>query len=507
MASQNILILSSQDSFTDNLVRLLKTEDLDMKVSENLVDAAGKISSFPVSLFLVNYNIILKAERTQLISLFKDARKTKFVLYQVPADATRRLAFYRMGAYRVLDELYDSNDVVHFCQNVLAGVEADGGLKETRFSGSLQDFNLAGLINIFGKEKRNGVLRIQTPLGAGKIYFNNGHIYHAVSGFRRGDDAVFYMLTWNKGWFSMRSLPLKSIKNRIQLSNICLLLHSEQIRNEFLSCLQELGGISKQIRVIHQGDLFQIEKDPVFKDFIEKMNEFRSIHAIIGFSPYRMLDTLEKLIQLKNSNNLDFREVAGELVDLYVDETHEGTGIPERLLSSKEIYQLRKILHAQELYSGKLLILGTKNCGKTDFIRVFNQGSRSGVRTNQDLDFTKVELDKDFYLQVFGIGMDKKLTGIIKKLSEGLLGYIFLIDAEQPDLLEYSNYLMNYLIKSYDVPWTCAVTNIDKKNTNLLRKIRTTLTIPAERDVLLCDVTSKDDIRNVVLSLRGGGAG
>jgi signal recognition particle receptor subunit beta len=505
MASKNILILSGHDGFTDKLISLLKTGDFDLKISDNLADAAVKIASFPVSLFLISYSSILKAERSNLISLFKDARKTKFVLYKVPADASRRLAFYRMGAYRVLDDQYESTDIMHFCRNVLAEVQADEEVKETSFSGSLQDFNLAGLINIFGKEKRSGVLRIQTPVGSGKIYFNNGHIYHAVSGYRKGEDAIFYMSTWNKGWFSMRTLPMKTIRNRIQLSNICLLLHAEQVRSEFFARLQELGGFNKQIRVIHQGDLFQIEKDPVFKDFIEKMNEFRSTYAVIGFSPYKMLDTLEQLIQLKNSNNLEFREVAGEIGDLYVDEAYEGTGLAERLLSSKEVTELRTKLNAQELFSGKLLILGTKSCGKTDFIRLFNQGSRSGVRTNQDLDFTKVELDKDFYLQVFGISMDKKLTGIIKKLSEGLLGYIFLIDAEQPDVLEYSNYLMNYLVKTYSVPWACAVTNLNKKNTNQLRKIRTSLTIPPQRNMLVCDVTNKDDVRNVIMSLQGSG--
>jgi len=505
MASKNILILSDQDSFTDKLVSLVKADDTELKVFDNLTDAAAKIASFPVSLFLINYNIILKADRSNLISLFKDARQTKFVLYRVPADSTRRMAFYRMGAYKVLDERYELSDTVHFCKNLLAGVKSDEGLKETHFSGSLQDFNLPGLINIFGKEKRSGVLRILTPLGSGKIYFNNGQIYHAVSGYRKGDDAVLYMLTWNKGWFTMRSLPIKTSKNRIQLSNIGLLLHGEQMRSEFLSRMQQLGGINKQIHVIHQGDLFQMEKDHVFKDFIEKLNEFRSIHAIIGFSPYNVLDTLSQLIQLKISNNLEFREMAGEIGDLYVDEAHERIGLAERLLSSKEVMELRKKLNAQDVYSGKLLILGTKTCGKTDFIRLFNQGSRSGVRTNQDLDFTKIELDKDFYLQVFGIGLDKKLTGIIKKLSEGLLGYIFLIDAEHPDLLEYSNYLINYLVNTYHVPWACAVSNIDKNNTDQLRKIRISLTIPPSRDVLVCDVTDKDDVRNVLMAIRSSG--
>jgi len=145
--------------------------------------------------------------------------------------------------------------------------------------------------------------------------------------------------------------------------------------------------------------------------------------------------------------------------------------------------------------------LGSNTCGKTDFIRNFNQGSHSGVRTNQDLDFTRIDLAANFHLQVFGIVFDKRLMDIVEKLSEGLLGYIFLIDAEKPDELEYTNYIINHLTSIFDVPWTIALTNIDTKDSKLLKKIKSSLRIPDGRELRICDVTNKDEVRKIILSM------
>jgi signal recognition particle receptor subunit beta len=501
MSIKNLLILSGQDDRTKELVSLLENGKYTIHATEKISEAKDKISSSEIALILINYSSIVKAERNKLISLFKDARRTKFVIYDVPEDAMRRLAFYRLGAYRILDKKYTVQDIYYFSENTLTEVETDDTLKESHISGSLQDFNLPGLINIFGREKRNGVLRIQTPVSSGKIYFNNGNIYNAVAGNRKEDDALFYMLTWNKGWFSMRTLPTKKPKNKVQLSNIGLLLHGANVSNEFFQRVDDLGGISSLVRVINKGDLLQKTKDPTFQDFLEKLSEFRKIYDIIEFSPYQLLSTLDHLLNLKKSNNLEIRESADVIEDLYVEKAPEGIGPAEPLLSAEEVKQLRKNLKAQDLSSGKLLILGTKTCGKTDFIRQLNQGSLSGVRSNQDLDFTTIEFEKEFNLQVFGIVLDRRLTEIIEKLSEGLVGYIFLIDAKKEEELEYTNYLINHLINIYGVPWAIAVTNIDKQNTKLFNKIMSNMQLPDKRKIEICDVYDKEDVRQVVMSI------
>jgi signal recognition particle receptor subunit beta len=502
MISNKILILGSDKKRTNLLVSLFKEINIEVLDAETIPEADEIISSADLDLILLEYNAIVNAEREKLIDLFKDARRTKFVIFDVPHDAARRLAFYKLGAYRILGVNYDIEDIYFFNQNLLSSKKPDFKEKESRFSGRLQDFNLSGLINSFGKDKRSGVLRIQTPVSSGKIYFNIGHIYHASAGYLKDDDAVLYMLTWNQGRFIMSPLPRKKVNNRVRVSNVALLLQGESFREDSSKLVKELGGFSKEMLVINQGDLLQRDKDPNFRNFIEKLSDYRQINDIIENSPYPMLETLNQLVALKKSENLKIREANDSFSELQSEQTQENSGLIEHLLSGDDVNLLRKNLKAEELTSGKLLILGSNTCGKTDFIRQFNQGSVSGVRSNQELDFTAMELAENFSLQVFGIALEERLSQIIEKLSEGLVGYIFLIDAKREAELEYTNYVISNLISIHEVPWTIAVTNIDNSEKKVPPKIRSGFDLPKGRTLLTCDVTNKDDVRKVVMSIK-----
>ncbi len=501
MATKKIVLLGSQNDRTNQLTSLLRSTDFTITKVKNIDQATDRLHSSDPGLILIDYGSIKSAERNDLAVLFANARSTKFVIFDVPNDATRRRAFYRLGTYRILPDTYQIEDICYFCSNASKKVETNGKLKEAHFSGSLEDFNLSGLITIFGREKRSGILRIRTNGSTGKIYFDEGNIIHAISGNLRGDDAIFYMLTWEKGWFSMRPLPLTASENHTRLSNLGIILHGEQVSIRFKDLINELGGINRQLRVINRGDIIQAGSKPDLEGFINHLSEFRKIHEIIEFSPYPMLETLSILKKLHKSKNLEFRETVSGIGEIYVENTQTKETQVEQFLSASDVKKLRKILNAKELTSGKLLILGSHSCGKTDFIRNFNQGSLSGVRTNQDLDFTRIDLSSNFYLQVFGIVLDKRLVDIVEKLSEGLLGYIFLIDAEKPDDFEYTSYIINHLTSMFDVPWTVAVTNIAPDNTKLMKQIRSGIRVPDNRELEICNVTEKEDVRKIILSM------
>ncbi|MCK4754202.1 MAG: DUF4388 domain-containing protein, partial [Calditrichia bacterium] len=296
MISNKILILGSDKKRTNLLVSLFKEKNIEVLDAETIPEADEIISSTDLDLILIEYNTIVNAEREKLIDLFRDARRTKFVIFDVPHDAARRLAFYKLGAHRILGVNYDVEDIYFFNQNLLSSKKPAFEEKESRFSGRLQDFNLSGLINNFGKDKRSGVLRIQTPVSSGKIYFNNGHIYHASAGYLKDDDAVLYMLTWNQGRFIMSPLPRKEVNNRVRVSNVALLLQGESFKDEYSKLVKDLGGLTKEMQVINQGDLLQRDKDPNFRNFIEKLSDYRQINDIIENSPYLMLETLNQLI-------------------------------------------------------------------------------------------------------------------------------------------------------------------------------------------------------------------
>jgi signal recognition particle receptor subunit beta len=495
-----ILLLINEDD-KEQLFSLFEDRGMHPEISTSIEQAETLLKKEKIPLFVLCYSQIVNANRDTVISLFKHAQQSKFLIFNVPYDARRRLAFYKMGAYRIFDSEYDITDIAALSKNILDKQKVRKNIDESRFSGSLSDFSLAELINSFGKEKRTGVLKIQTVFGAGRIYFNNGEIDDAYTGFRKEDEAVLYMLCWPTGRFSMQPAVSTTPRHRVQLSNIGLLLSGETIRQQFLNQLKTIGSIQAEIRVINQGDILTKTKDGKYKSLIKKLTQFTKLSDVLESSPFGIMDTLNYIINLRNDNHLDLKIHKDDFDLPAVYEKQESSGLVEQLLSPQEIETLRTKIGAESLTVGKLIILGTNTCRKTDFIRQMSQGSMGNMRSNQDLDYAKVELTSDFALQAFGIPLDRKITGIVERLSEGLLGYIILIDAQRPDEFEYTNYIVNNLISMHNVAFSLAITNISNKNTKMINEIKKIIKPSNKKGILVCDVANKDDVRKVLLSL------
>ena len=135
MISNKILILGTYKKRTTLLVSLFKEKNIEVLDAENIPETDDIISSSELDLILIEYSAIVNAEREKLIGLFRDARRTKFVIFNVPHDAARRLAFYKLGAYRILGINYDVEDIYFFSQNLLSSEKPASEEKESRFSG------------------------------------------------------------------------------------------------------------------------------------------------------------------------------------------------------------------------------------------------------------------------------------------------------------------------------------------------------------------------------------
>lgn len=460
------------------------------------------VNNAEYNIVLITHQSLAKVSKSNIKSLFKQADSKKILVYAVPNDATKIIAFYKLGAYRVLDESFDSSEIVEYVNNLYYQHSNNGKHEETRFSGSLTDFSLPDLINSFGRDKVSGILRVYSPHCSGKIIFSKGDIDDAASGYHYGEEAVLFMLTWSDGFFAMRKCSIKSPKHKVQLSNIGLLLHGESTRIIYQEIIRKIGHTGVSVKLVNRGDILPQLKNEYYKVVADKLVNFTVLQEILAYSHINFIELSEWLLRLKKENHLEIRDDSGLDVDSLPElDTQFKSGLVEHLLGAKEVDYLREILHAEEFSTGKLLILATDVMDKTSFIHIFNQGDRTPVRTNKELDYTRIDLDDYFSLNVFGVSLDQKLKDSIKKVSQGLLGYIILINAQKPENFEYANYIIGFLNDTYDAPWTVAITNTGE-NDELFSKVEGKIKIPENRDLIPCDVSQKDEIKNVILSLK-----
>jgi len=502
MKENQILLFDEDEERSSTIESGFKTKDIDCVLINSENELEKIVNNSKNSIVLITHQSLAKVSKSNIKSLFNQADSQKILVYSVPNDATKIIAFYKLGAYRVLDESFDSTEIVEYINNLYYQHNNNDKHEETRFSGSLSDFSLADLINSFGRDKVSGVLRVYTPYCSGKIIFNKGDIDDAVSGFHYGEEAALFMLTWTDGFFAMRKCPIKSPKHKVQLSNIGLLLHSETVRNNYKDIIRKIGHTGVSIKLVNKGDVLAQLKNEYYKVVAKKIVNFTILQEVLAYSQINFIELANWLLDLKNNDNLDIRDDSGIDVDSLPElESNQKSGLVEHLLGAKEVDYLREILHAEEFSTGKLLILATDVMDKTNFIHILNRGDRTPVRTNRELDYTRINLDDYFSLNVFGVSLDQKLKDSIQKVSQGLLGYIILINAQKPENFEYANYIISFLNDTYTVPWTVAITNTDDDD-ELFSKVEKEITIPENRDLIPCEISQKDDIKNAILSLK-----
>jgi tetratricopeptide (TPR) repeat protein len=84
-------------------------------------------------------------------------------------------------------------------------------------SGRLRNFNIQEILSVIHSQGQSGVLRIYSPAARGRIYFNDGEIFHCASGKLKGREAVRHLLSTAKdGHFVLTKLP-RAFKRTIDL--------------------------------------------------------------------------------------------------------------------------------------------------------------------------------------------------------------------------------------------------------------------------------------------------
>ncbi len=71
--------------------------------------------------------------------------------------------------------------------------------------GSLKEMSLANLIQVNCQEMRSARLTLQDRGRTGEVYFSDGQVVHASAGKRAGADAVYELLVWETGTFTLET--------------------------------------------------------------------------------------------------------------------------------------------------------------------------------------------------------------------------------------------------------------------------------------------------------------
>ncbi|MBN1541466.1 response regulator [candidate division KSB1 bacterium] len=219
------------------------------------------------------------------------------------SDVWHRVKSFKLGAKDYIVKPKHIREIVERVRMVLARLEKrslDQTVAHKKFVGRLEDLNPTELVQVFGMERKTGILSLYTESGIqGQILFRNGAVIMASTLSLQGEAAVYKMFAWSKGRFSMFFCAIDDA-DQIGVSNLGLLLQGVkrmETREELLKHLPPLDAVlvtTENFRKIISAQ--QLERD--LDHFISLFDGKRTLERVIDESNYDELTSLRRIQKL-----------------------------------------------------------------------------------------------------------------------------------------------------------------------------------------------------------------
>lgn len=163
----------------------------------------------------------------------------------------------------------------------------------------------------------------------------------------------------------------------------------------------------------------------------------------------------------------------------------------------------------------KIVITGPYGAGKTTLIKTMSEvavlsterqvtGSRATeqkTNTTVAMDFGRLTIDTELVLYLFGTPGQKRFDFMWDILSEGMIGFVVLVDAQRESSVEEAAEILQYFRDVAEVPFVVAVNKLESSAGGELEQVREWLRLPEDVRCIAVDARDKESVKDVLLEL------
>lgn len=162
----------------------------------------------------------------------------------------------------------------------------------------------------------------------------------------------------------------------------------------------------------------------------------------------------------------------------------------------------------------KMVITGPFSAGKTEFIssvseidvvtterKISSDAERVKEETTVAMDFGRITVDDDLVLYLFGTPGQRRFDFMWEILSEGMLGFIVLVDSVRPETFREAKHILEVFRGYASTPYVIAANKQDLPDAWTPDDLRIALKIDKKIKVLPCVARDKESVKSVLLEL------
>jgi small GTP-binding protein len=162
----------------------------------------------------------------------------------------------------------------------------------------------------------------------------------------------------------------------------------------------------------------------------------------------------------------------------------------------------------------KMVVTGPFAAGKTEFIRTISEidvvsterkissvAERIKDQTTVAMDFGRITIDEDLVLYLFGTPGQKRFDFMWEILSEGMLGFIVVVDSSRPETFREARSILDTFRGYALTPYVVAANKQDHEDAWSPEDLRIALKISSDVKVLPCVARDRESVKIALLEL------
>ena len=162
----------------------------------------------------------------------------------------------------------------------------------------------------------------------------------------------------------------------------------------------------------------------------------------------------------------------------------------------------------------KMVVTGPFNAGKTEFIssvseidvvsterQITDETSRTKNQTTVAMDFGRITVDEDLVLYLFGTPGQKRFDFMWEILSEGMLGFVVLVDSVRPETFREARRILDIFRTYATTPYVVAANKQDMEDAWSPDDLRIALRVRPDVKLLPCVATDKESVKGILIEL------
>jgi len=162
----------------------------------------------------------------------------------------------------------------------------------------------------------------------------------------------------------------------------------------------------------------------------------------------------------------------------------------------------------------KMVVTGPFSSGKTQFIgtiseidvvkterKITTEAEKIKDSTTVAMDFGRITVDNELVLYLFGTPGQKRFDFMWEILSEGMLGFVVMVDSSRPETFREAKSILETFRAYAPTPYVVAANKQDHPEAWTPEDLRIALRLDPNVKLLPCVATQRESVKNVLLEL------